>query len=114
MNKKIASLVYRSARPYKTCLRLARCLLAGFLIWGLMEQADAGSIGDCAQDRMAVDQKLAARMPADPRKSQTVLHLRREGVALCHKGAIDAGRAKLQEAASRLDPHANEAMQPQR
>lgn len=107
MNKKLASLVYRSARPYKTYLRLARCLLAGFLIWGLMEQVDAGSIGDCAQDRMAMDQKLAARMPADPRKSQTVLQLRREGAELCRKGASSAGRAKLQEAASRLDPIAH-------
>ena len=113
MNTKIVSLICPRVLHSRTYRHLARCLLPGFLVFGLAEQA--GAVGpDCAQDRMAVDQKLAARMPADPRNSQTVLQLRREGAALCHKGAIDAGRAKLKEAASQLDPHANEASQPQR
>ena len=111
MDTKIASAVCVSPRP---CGAYLRYLLPGILLFGLVQQANAESVRDCAPDRMALNQRLVERMPADPRSGQAVLRLGREAADLCRKGDSSAGRAKLHEAASQLAPSAPDVPNPKR
>lgn len=93
----------RMNTPRRMYLRVVRGTLSGMLLLGLAQQANAGSVKDCAQEHIALHQRLVQGMPADPSSGQAALKLWRDGLELCGKGDSSAGRAKLQDATSQLD-----------
>jgi hypothetical protein len=97
--------------PYRT--RVAPYVLSGLV---LLTSAPLALVAhrDGTREHLAIHQGLITPLPAAPGATHAVLWMPHAGAARCRAGAIDAGRAKLQDAAQQLELHANRVTPPQR